>query len=558
MKTKSLIFIVILFTFFVNKSWSATIIVAPSGGNYASVQAGVNAANAGDTVLVKAGTYNETVTFPKSGYINNNITLFGETGAIIDGTGKNGQAGITISSKNYIRVIGMEIQNFKGSGNNSTPMGIYVTGSSGNLEILNNKVHNIDNDNGNAHGIAFYGTSSTPINNIVVDSNEIFNCKLGQSESLVLNGNITNFTVSSNIIHDNDNIGIDFIGFEGTGPKGYDQARDGVCSDNTVYNISSQYNPTYGGDRSADGIYVDGGRNIIIEKNHVYNNDIGIELASEHKGKSTQDIIVRNNFVSGSFLTNIMAGGYNYDKGNAFNIAIVNNTTYKGRQGEVALQFNCDTIIIKNNIFYGETGQAYLQDWGRGNTNTNISVNNNIYYGGSTSSPGAWSDSNAKYVNPKLVNPPANMHLKSGSPAINAGINLGNDSNGNPVSGEQDIDNQNRIANGIIDIGADEYQPATGINDQQFSSLNLNIFPNPATYFLNIENKSKDNLKITVDNMEGKQIIVINSKKESKENIKLASWNPGMYILYAVADNHQLVGIYRVLKLRTSATTVFQ
>ena len=544
MKTKSVIFIVILFTFFVNKSWSATIIVAPSGGSYTSVQAGINAANAGDTVLVKAGIYNEAITFPKSGSVNNYITLFGEAGAIIDGTGKEGKVGITISSKNYIKVIGLEIQNFQGSKNN-VPMGIYVNGSSSNLEILNNKVHNIDNDNGNAHGIAFYGTSSTPISNIVIDSNEIFNCKLGSSESLVLNGNVTSFTVSNNIIHDNDNIGIDFIGFEGTGPTGQDQARDGISSGNIVYNISSLNNPAYGGSRSADGIYVDGGKNIIIEKNHVYNNDIGIELASEHKGKSTQDIIVRNNFVSGSYLTNIMAGGYNYNKGNAFNIAIVNNTTFMGKEGEVALQFNSDTILIKNNIFYGETGQAYLQNWGFGNTDTNISVNNNIYYGGSTSSPGAWSDKNAKYVNPQLINPPTNMNLSSGSPAINAGINLGNDKNENPLSGKQDIDNQNRIVGGIIDIGADEYQSTTGINNKHFS-LNYKVFPNPTASVLNIENNSNKDFKITITNIRGQQILTMQLKKETKDNIKVTSWNPGIYFLTAEADNNR--SVYEILK----------
>jgi hypothetical protein len=249
----------------VNNSWGKIIIVAPTGGNYTSIQAGVSAANGGDTVLVKAGKYNEAITFTKSGSDKKYITLLGESGTVIDGTGKSGEAGITISSKNYIKLIGLEIQNFSGGGN-STPMGISVNGSSSNLIIRNNKVHDIKNDNGNAHGIAFYGTSSTPISNIVVDSNEIFNCKLGSSESLVLNGNVTNFLVSHNIIHDNDNIGIDFIGFEGTAPAGFDQARDGVCSSNMVYNISSLNNPAYGGDRAADGIYIDGGRNIIIEK----------------------------------------------------------------------------------------------------------------------------------------------------------------------------------------------------------------------------------------------------------------------------------------------------
>jgi len=45
-----------------------------------------------------------------------------------------------------------------------------------------------------------------------------------------------------------------------------DQARNGVCTDNVVYNITSYGNPAYGKDRSADGLYVDGGKNIIIER----------------------------------------------------------------------------------------------------------------------------------------------------------------------------------------------------------------------------------------------------------------------------------------------------
>jgi len=453
MKTINLLITLILFIFLVNKGWSSQIIVAPSGANYTSIQQGVNAAHAGDTILVKAGIYNEMVSFPKSGSENNYIILLGEAGAIIDGS-EDGIVGITISNRDYVKVIGMEVQNFKITGR-GVPIGISVRGSGSYIELRNNKVHHIENANGNAHGIAIYGKEITPISNIIVDGNEIRNCKLGQSESLVLNGNVTDFIVSNNIVHDNDNIGIDFIGFERQGPKGFDQARNGICFGNIVYNITTKTNPTYN-DLNSDGIYVDGGRDIIIEKNIVYNCDIGIELASEHESKSTENITVRNNFVSGSFQANIMAGGYASNKGNAVNIIIVNNTTYMGGQGEVALQHNSNSIIIKNNIFYAKSDQSYLQNWGT--KNTNIDVNNNIYYGQSSSSPGSWSDANAKYVDPLLVNPYNNMHLKLGSPAIDAGINTGNDESNNPLSGIKDVDNQSRIKNGIIDIGADEFE----------------------------------------------------------------------------------------------------
>ena len=89
------------------------IIVASSGGDFATVGAGVGAALAGDRVTVRAGIYNENVSFGRSGSAAAFITLQGDPGAILDGTGRSGQ-GITINSRNYIKVIGMTVRNFTG------------------------------------------------------------------------------------------------------------------------------------------------------------------------------------------------------------------------------------------------------------------------------------------------------------------------------------------------------------------------------------------------------------------------------------------------------------
>ena len=430
------------------------IIVAPSGGDFAAVAAGVSAAQPGDTVTVRAGIYNEAVSFGRSGSAGAFITLRGEPGAILDGTGRSGQ-GIIINNRNYIRVIGMTARNFQGGG---TPMGISVEGSSSFIDLRNNLIHNIESPNGNAHGIAFYGSAATPMTNIVVEGNEIRNCRLGQSEALVLNGNVEGFIVARNIVHDNDNIGIDFIGFESTGPAAQDQARNGICVDNVVYNISSATNPTYGGDRSADGIYVDGGRDIVIERNKVDNCDIGIEVASEHLGKATSNITVRNNFISRGYQGNILMGGYAANRGDAHNVVVANNTTYQGTNGEIEVQYNCDEITIKNNILYARTGQPYISNGG-GN-NTNVMVENNVYFGASTTSPGSFPDALARFVNPLLVSPLANLHLQAGSPAIDAGINLGNDAQGQNLSGVSDIDGSPRVKGSAIDIGAHEFASA--------------------------------------------------------------------------------------------------
>ncbi|WP_437709764.1 right-handed parallel beta-helix repeat-containing protein [Sorangium sp. So ce448] len=427
-----------------DRSSGRTITVAPSGGDHRTIQAGLNAAAAGDTVVVKAGTYNEKVSFTRSGTASAGcITLKGEAGAILDGTGKSG-VGIDISSKNYIKVTGMTVQNFKGSGD--TPMGISVSGSSSFLEIRNNLVHHIESSQ-DAHGIAFYGTSATPMTDLLIDGNEIRDCKLGSSEAMVLNGNVTKFVVSRNTVHDNDNIGIDFIGFEGTGPSGSDQARDGVCVDNIVYNISSAGNPAYDGERSADGIYVDGGKDIVIERNKVDSSDIGIEIASEHAGRTTSNITVRNNFVSRSYQGNIMIGGYDTSRGNAADIAVLNNTLYQGAGGEIILQNNANGVLIQNNILRATSGKDYVSS---GSNNRNVTVDNNIFFGASRSSAGAFSDPRARFVDPLLVGPPSDLHLTSGSPAVDAGIDLGS------RSGATDIDGGARTSGARIDIGADE------------------------------------------------------------------------------------------------------
>src|SRR5207302_909819 len=91
---------------------------------------------------------------------------------------------------------------------------VYVrTGTYCNVHDIWNTGGNTSNS-GNAFGIAVYGSSTTPATDIVIDSNNVHDLKTGSSESVVLNGNVTNFQVTNNTVHDNNNIGIDFIGFE--------------------------------------------------------------------------------------------------------------------------------------------------------------------------------------------------------------------------------------------------------------------------------------------------------------------------------------------------------
>ena len=71
------------------------------------------------------------------------------------------------------------------------------------------------------------------------------------------------------------------------------------------------------------------------------------------------------------------------------NIVIVNNTTYHGNSGEVLLQYKNSGITVENNILVAKSGVAYVATNGAGNTN--VTVDKNLYYGASATSPEAGS-----------------------------------------------------------------------------------------------------------------------------------------------------------------------
>ncbi len=448
------------------------------------IQYAMDRVGPGSTVNVMGGTYNEFVTFTNSGSAGAYLTLQSYAGqpAIIDATGLaiSGEIGvINIVNRQYVKVIGLEVQNLKAGGVSSAfPQGISVRGNGAFIEIRNNKVHDIENScrRCGAHGIAVYGRDpNASIHDLIIDGNEVYNGKFGWSESLVLNGNVENFTVSNNIVHDNDNIGIDFIGFEGENPNpAVDRARNGVVTGNRVYNINSYGNPAYGNERSADGSYVDGGTGILIERNIVHHTNLGIELASEHAGTNTSYITLRNNFLYANTQAGIAFGGYDTKRGSTENCVIVNNTLYNNfTQGdwgaEIYIQYDTRNNIVKNNLIFANSYRRYMESWSA--VMTNNVVDRNLYYAAGGGGDGTWIwqgvtyDSFASYQlgsgndltsligqDPLLVNRDAgDLHLSAGSPAINAGEYLSPE-----LMGSVDIDGGARIVGGIVDIGADE------------------------------------------------------------------------------------------------------
>lgn len=451
-----------------------------------TIQKAANTATPGSTVYVRGGVYKERVTVNVSGSASGGYITFrsypNET-AVVDGTGLSVPGASTglflLVSRSYIIIKGFEIRNYKTAAVDRVPVGIHIRGASHHIQVRGNKIHHIEHngtsDTGtDAHGIAVYGSSATrSINNIVIDGNELYSLRLGSSEALVVNGNVNGFDITRNRVHDCNNIGIVAIGFEGiSSDPATDQARSGLISRNLVYNINSAGNPAYGSDRSAGGIYVDGGRSIIVERNIVHHCNIGIELASEHHGKSTSYVTLRNNFIYLNDIVGISLGGYDTLRGNTRNCAIVNNTLFRNDRlqwgnGELMMQYDVRDNTIKNNIFFANS-QSYLITNPFTQNSGNV-FDYNIFYAPAGASDSEWqwktrwytsfaayrsatgNDSHSRFVNPLMTSTTLpDLHLRTTSPAVDAGQNLA-------TSGTRDIDGEPRSHN-IMDVGADEVQ----------------------------------------------------------------------------------------------------
>ena len=462
------------------------------GSPWRTVQHAAGVAAAGDTVLVRAGVYNEHVGFRSSGNTTSGYITFasypGET-AIMDGTGLDipgGQWGLfTIKDASYFIVTGFELRNYKTASLKDVPVGIYVQGAGRGVQIVNNRIHDIETTartnprqcGSDAFGLTVYGTRAPEaIEGIAISGNELFRMKTGCSETMSLDGNVKDFAIESNIVRDDDNIGIGAIGFEHVSPDPrYDQARNGEIRGNAVFNITSYGNPDYGRQYASDGIYVDGGRNIVIEQNLIHNDDLGIELASEQKGHVTGEVIARNNIVYSNNSAGISIGGYGAGRGGTAHCILANNTLWNNDtkhtgSGEFQIQFHAAHNRFINNIAYAGPQSLLVNDFTT-STPDPAALDYNLHFakigegkakyvwqkarytGFANYQAGSDEDGHSLFTDPQFLHlgMPPDLNIARTSPAVGAGLALDES-----IVGSHDFLGDERTKDGAIDIGAYE------------------------------------------------------------------------------------------------------
>ena len=542
-----------------------------------------NAANivaAGDVVYIRVGTYKERLVIDSVLGTAAQPIVFQkyspDAGAVlIDQTGVTPPVGpsalLTISNSNYVTIQNIELANYKTAGTDAAqktqvPGGIYLTGACNGVKILNCKVHDIwqscsllNDFDPNAFGVLVYGNVATSINNFSMDGCEVYNLRTGASESIALNGNVTNFAVTNNTVHDCNNIGIDFIGFESTSPNAStDQARSGVCTGNVVYNIDSKFNPAYGGNfttggadstRSAPGLYVDGGKDIVMERNHVYACNYALSVGSEHLGKVATNITVRDNIFHHCHVGGIVTGGSSdADNGGATNCSFTNNTLYDNDTtvsggGQFSVQNFVTGCTIKRNLMI-TTSSGLAQFIINDNATCSFAagaIDWNLYrchpdatfeflYSATAydnnfpgwKSAGVAKDANSTLITtsaglvndtPTATSPATDFALNVGSPAKDVGDSAAQPFT--PASGETDFFGHARVVNSRVDIGASERSVASAWEQWLISYFGTASGPNTAP----TDDPDKDGVSNLLEYSQGRNPIVKENSQVLTETI---------------------------------------
>ncbi|WP_353813546.1 parallel beta-helix domain-containing protein [Agromyces sp. SYSU T00266] len=146
-----------------------------------TIQAAVDAASPGDTVVVPAGVYREVVRVTTS-----DLTILGEDGAVLDGTGLGAPIGIRVRSTDGSRLSGFSLHGLEIRGYSLS--GVLLRGVDGFRLTEGSYVDN-----------PLYGIYPIASTDGRIDHNEVS----GARDSGIYIGQSTDILIDANVVHDN-------------------------------------------------------------------------------------------------------------------------------------------------------------------------------------------------------------------------------------------------------------------------------------------------------------------------------------------------------------------
>jgi len=381
-----------------NIDQNASLFVDPNGDDnntgtidapFKTIRKAIDSADCENTIYLRDGTYNEAITINKS-----NLTLRNYPGenAAITGNNLAGTIANIIIAPNLtnISIYGLHIQD-RQELDIEAAYGIIVHGGTRNIIIQNNEFQNINGNIAhhsdvygyNAGGIVLFGNQANPIQNALIAGNKLHDMDCGKSEAITVAGYTNKVDVIENEIHDIFNIGIDIAGHYGANSDpNKDYARYVYVAGNKVVNGVSTI-----ADNS--GIYVDGAKGVLVERNYVEGCPFGISVDQENDIADTnlhvEDIIVSSNLFVNNLKGGIRIGTAKLLASSVFNSTIINNTVIHPNTagtGALVVAKSHDNEIVNNVIIDQGTWNniVFTDDYSTPNEIYNTTFRNNYLW----------------------------------------------------------------------------------------------------------------------------------------------------------------------------------
>ena len=289
-----------------------------------------DAAQAGDTVYLLAGTWGERLVPPRSGTDGSPITFMGApdnaSPAVLDGTGVDVGSGglVQVQAVSFIQICGLTVRNSAYDGvkidQNYVPEvpaeHILVSGltveRSGQTAIKSQGAHFVVIDGNHTNGSVSSGVGVWGSSDVVVSHNEVVNARddevNGHEESVSI-ASTERFDVFENEIYLDGNVG--FLGNEGIDVK--ESSRDGRVHHNFVHDY-----PETGGSIYLDAWTAGLDGTPTLSTVDVYANLVlragGIAVGSE-RGGTVEHLRIFNNIVMGVSWTGIILSNTGHGSG---------------------------------------------------------------------------------------------------------------------------------------------------------------------------------------------------------------------------------------------------
>jgi hypothetical protein len=397
-------------------AFSATYYVSPTGndGNpgtaaapWRTISKAAGTLTAGSTVIVKAGTYYESLVPTHSGTAGNLITFKSETtgAAILDGQSSRTEGVDLLSTPaSYIRVDGFEIRNFTDSAVTLNNWGTAVTAG---IQVVNCYVHNNVGD-----ALNFRNSKDSLIENCDVTNNGQTAIAVGGQTGSV------NLVVRGTKIHHNYQ-----DGFQGN-------------STNSVVEYCWFYDEWYT-DAHQDALQLDSYTNLTVRYNMISDFTQLIYSCLESGLNADSGLYVYGNvfwnsqYWSGKGGTSpaIFVDATRAGVSTVLHAQIYNNTFLYLGDGQKPVQMygnsatTMDDVRVYNNIFYQCRGSTSGYTYDISPQTTNVKIDYNCYY---NMLPMSGQDAHSIQANPKFANytqgsATFDVRLQAGSPCIGAG-----------------------------------------------------------------------------------------------------------------------------------------